>query len=131
MAARTSDGGRCWCSSSRQLSALASPLSPTPLHPSALTTRTCAWPLSSPPLPSTSAFCPTLSPQVFGLGSNRWIGQQGLKGQVAAMIAAANSPGAAVRYRPPQVRHDMRAARPSRVLSYWPPAVSQLGAVVP
>lgn len=42
--------------------------------------------------------------QVFGLGSNRWIGAQGLKQQIEAMIAVAQSPSSFVRYRPPQVR---------------------------
>lgn len=40
---------------------------------------------------------------MFGLGSERWIGAQGLKQQVEALIAAAHAPGAAVRYRAPQV----------------------------
>jgi len=41
--------------------------------------------------------------QVFGLGSNRWGGTQGLKQQVAAMLAVAAAPGCAVRYRAPRV----------------------------
>ncbi|GBF89975.1 hypothetical protein Rsub_02681 [Raphidocelis subcapitata] len=41
--------------------------------------------------------------QAFGVGSKRWLGAEGLKQQVAAMVAVARSPGCAVRYRPPQV----------------------------
>ncbi|KAI8465419.1 MAG: hypothetical protein J3K34DRAFT_461429 [Monoraphidium minutum] len=41
--------------------------------------------------------------QVFGLGSARWAGPQGLKAQVEAMLAAAAAPGNAARFRPPQV----------------------------